>query len=93
MISDELFPLFLPWLIFFGLVLIFKKLFSLAKKQKAGAIIFGALIQMMMPDPYAERTVKVVQEDKKTIKKEQDENEDDDKAKEQDKTPLFLEED
>ncbi len=36
--------------------------------------MFGILVQMIMPDPYAERTVEIVQEDKKETKKQQDEN-------------------
>ncbi len=45
--------------------MVFSKLFSWARNMKAGAIVFGALVQMFMPDPYVERTIKVVQEDKK----------------------------
>lgn len=41
-----------------------------ARRQAAAAYIFGALMQTMLPDPYAERTVKVVQE----VKQEQKEH-------------------
>jgi hypothetical protein len=57
--------LLLPWLILVISVLVFFKLFGWARKKKTSAVVFGVLVQMFMPDPYVERTIKVVQEDKK----------------------------
>lgn len=47
------------------------KLIKWARKRKAGAVVFGALMQMFLPDPYAERTIKIVQECKYENKKQQ----------------------
>jgi hypothetical protein len=66
----ERFYLFIPWLAL--VILVFSKLFSWAKNKKTSAIVFGALIQMFMPDPYVERTIKVVQQDKKQQEKRDD---------------------
>ncbi len=66
-----------PFHLWIGLgciVFILIKLVSWAKQMKTGVLVLGIFIQMFMPDPYAERTVKVVQEDKKETKKQQDEN-------------------
>jgi hypothetical protein len=71
---DELFQLYLPWIVLAGIIFTFIRLFKWARNKKTGAFIFAALIQMMMPDPYAERTIQVVQEEKQDIKKGQDEN-------------------
>lgn len=57
--------LLLPWLILVVSVLVFFKLIGWAKKKKTSAVVFGALVQMFMPDPYVERTITVVQQDKK----------------------------
>jgi hypothetical protein len=62
------------WIILAIVILIFIKLVSWAKQKKTGALALGIFIQMFTPDPYAERTIKVVQEDKKETKKQQDEN-------------------
>lgn len=74
LIPDELIQLFTPWLVLAGLAFTFIRLYLWARNKKSGAFIFGMLIQMMMPDPYAERTIQVVQEEKKATRKEQDEN-------------------
>ena len=78
----ELAVLFWPWIILLGIVLVFSWLFSWARNKKTGALVFGILVQMIMPDPYAERTVEIVQEDKKETKKQQDENGDGDQLDE-----------
>ena len=61
-----------PWLLLLAVIFVFRMLFGWAKNRKTGAVVFGALVQMVMPDPYAERTIKVVQEEKKESKKETD---------------------
>ena len=66
--------LLLPWLILVISVLVFFKLIGWAKKKKTSAMVFGALVQMFMPDPYVERTIKVVQEDKKKISESEDQD-------------------
>ena len=63
-----------PWLLVILVAFVFLKLLGWAKNRKTGALVFAALVQMVMPDPYAERTIKVVQEDKKETKKEVDGN-------------------
>jgi hypothetical protein len=71
---DELFQAYLPWIVFVGILFTFVRLFKWARNKKTGAFIFAAFIQMLMPDPFAERTIQVVQEEKQVIKKEQDES-------------------
>ena len=71
---DDLFLIYLPWIVFAAVIFTFVRLFKWARNKKTGAFIFAAFIQMLMPDPYAERTIQVVQEEKKAVKKEQDEN-------------------
>lgn len=51
------------------------KLVNWAKQRKAAAVVFGAAVQMLLPDPYAERTIKIVQERKKETRKEQHKDE------------------
>ena len=65
---------FYAWLYFLVIILIFVKLFGWAKNKKTGALVFGILIQMFTPDPYVERTVQVVQEDKKESKQAEDDS-------------------
>ncbi len=73
---DDLYQLFLPWIILFGLFMAFKQLYSWARNKKTGAFVFGMLIQMMMPDPYVDRTIQVIQEEKKSTEKEQGDSDD-----------------
>ena len=68
----DIFYLFIPWFALLILLVAFSKLFNWAKKKKASAIVFGALIQMFMPDPYVERTITVVRQDKKQQEKRDD---------------------
>ena len=65
---------FYPWLFFLAVIFVFYKLFSWAKNKKTRALVFGILTQMFMPDPYVERTVQVVQEDKKESKQAEDDS-------------------
>lgn len=57
---------FIPWIVLLVTVFVFSKLVSWAKKKNAAAITFGALVQMFSPDPFAERTIQVIQQDKKS---------------------------
>lgn len=61
-----------PWLQLMFVVFIFTKLIGWAKNRKTGALVFGLLVQMIMPDPYAERTIKVVQQEKQETRREAD---------------------
>lgn len=60
-IIHELFDIFLPYIFFVLLLKLFQLAFNKAKKSKASVIILASFIQMFLPDPYAERTIKVVQ--------------------------------
>ncbi len=71
--------LFIPWLVFGLSGVVFFKLFSWAKKKKTSALIFGALVQMFMPDPYAERTIKVVTQEEVKKHNQNDTDEEDSK--------------
>ncbi len=67
----DLVDLFFPYLLFILLLELFHLGLSRARKRKAGIIILASFIQMFLPDPYAERTIKVVQ-----VQKERKTNED-----------------
>jgi len=86
----EIVELFLPYLFFLFLLKLFQVAFNKARKRKAGVIILASFIQMFLPDPYAERTIKVVQvqKEKKSEagkkdrdKKDSDKNGDDERRK------------
>ena len=70
----DVFLTLVPYLLLVLLLIIFKRLFLWAKNRKTGAYLFGVLTQMFMPDPFVERTIEVVQEDKKKAREEEDEN-------------------
>ena len=53
--------IYLPWLVFAGLLKLFLFGISRARKRKTGVVIIATFLQMFMPDPYVERTVKTVQ--------------------------------
>lgn len=53
--------IYLPWLIFAGLLKLFWFGISRARKRKTGVVILATFLQMFTPDPYVERTVKTVQ--------------------------------
>ena len=69
---------FLPWLIFlvvgFIVVMAGKLLLSWAKYRRAGAMIFGVLVQMFIPDPYVQRTIEIMVIENKIVKKHHKEN-------------------
>ena len=62
----------LPWIILLLLFLFARLLLKWAKAQHTGAYVFGAMVQTMLPDPYVERTIQVVQENKKEVKKQKE---------------------
>jgi hypothetical protein len=64
-----LFIVLAPWLTFVVLAIIACWLVTLARKRKNLAIAFGVLLQMFMPAPQTEQTVKAVQVDKQVVKR------------------------
>jgi len=69
----ELLISYFPWVIFLLIIRLFVRLVSGARRRKKGIIIVAAIFQMFIPDPYVDRTVKVVQiQTKKESKKESD---------------------
>lgn len=67
----ELIQIFIPWLILLSSLIVFLVLYRWAKKRKTGALVFMTLAQMVLPDPYAERTIKTVQEEKRQKRAQQ----------------------
>ena len=67
-----LFQVILPWLLFMAFILICLKMIDWARHRKAGAIAFGLLVQMFLPDPRAQVTIEMVVERKQEVKKQQD---------------------
>jgi len=59
----------LIWIILLLIFLFARLLLKWAKAQYTGAYIFGAMVQTVLPDPYAERTIQVVQDNKEEVKK------------------------
>lgn len=64
----------LPWLVVTGLCAGFWWLIAAARRRRAAAFMVGAFLQMLLPDPYAERTIEVVQDRKKEVVRKQDEH-------------------
>lgn len=62
----------LPWGIFLAFIFIAINMVKWAKKRRSSAYVFGAIVQMLLPDPYVERTIKLVQEDKQVVKKQKE---------------------
>lgn len=73
----ELILVLLPWLVFSVFALLAKKLINFAKKRKGLAVAFGILVQMVLPDPQVENTIKIVVQAKRAV--EEDEQNSDDK--------------
>jgi len=73
-ILQELFYLFLPWLIIFAMFWGLSRLINWARHRKAGAFVFGMMVQMFLPDPNVQQTIHMVQEVKKRTNKEHDES-------------------
>jgi len=61
-----------PWLLFTMFIIFCFKMVGWARKRRSSAVVFGALVQMLLPDPYAERTLKQVQEEKQIVKKQKE---------------------
>jgi hypothetical protein len=61
---------FLPWIIVFILSIIASKLMKSAKKRRGTAVALGALVQMLTPDPYVERTIEMMVVERKQTKRQ-----------------------
>ena len=61
-----------PWLVFVVLAIVANILIKLAKKRRGIAIAFGVFVQMFSPDPLVENTIKMVQVEKRVVKKSDD---------------------
>ena len=62
----------LPWIILLLIILFARLLLKWAKAQHTGAYVFGAMVQTLLPDPYVERTIQAVQNNKKEVRKAQE---------------------
>jgi hypothetical protein len=67
--EDMLFIMLAPWLVFVVLAIFACLLLKLARKRKGIAFAFGVFVQMFTPDPMVEQTIKMVQVDKRVVKK------------------------
>lgn len=67
--EDILFIMLAPWLVFVVLAIFACLLLKLARKRKGIAFAFGVFVQMFTPDPMVEQTIKMVQVDKRVVKK------------------------
>ena len=67
----EIFKVVMPWFVFLVFVLLCIKMTDWARHRKAGAIAFGLLVQIFLPDPKAETTIEAVVERKQEVKKQQ----------------------
>ena len=67
--EDMLFIMLVPWLVFVVLAIFACLLLKLARKRKGIAFAFGVFVQMFTPDPMVEQTIKMVQVDKRVVKK------------------------
>jgi hypothetical protein len=65
---QSIFIMLSPWLIFLALALIAKFLIKSARKRNTAAVAFGAISQMVLPDPQVEKTIEIVTEAKRVVK-------------------------
>jgi hypothetical protein len=63
-----------PWLVFAVLSLLAIILMRLANKRRGIAIAFAVFVQMFSPDPFVEKTIAMVVSEKRSIKKQQEED-------------------
>ena len=67
--SHELFQLYLPWVTLIISILVMLKLLTGVRMRKEGVLILALFVQIFLPDPYAERRVKVEQVETKKSKR------------------------
>ena len=66
--SHELFQLYLPWVTSVISILVILQLLTGVRMRKEGVIILALIVQIFLPDPYVERSVKVEQVETKKSK-------------------------
>lgn len=67
--SNELFQLYLPWVTSVISILVMSKFLTGVRMRKEGIVILALFVQMFLPDPYVEQSVKVEQVDTKKSKR------------------------
>lgn len=67
--SHELFLLYLPWVTSVISILVMSKLLTGVRMRKEGVVILALIVQMFLPDPYVEKSVKVEQIETKKSKR------------------------
>jgi len=72
----ELWLVLLPWFAFILIALIAKKLMEWAKTRRGAAVVFGVLVQMLLPDPQVEKTIETVMVKKRQENKSDEQSED-----------------
>jgi hypothetical protein len=68
MMEEFLYLALAPWLVFVVFAILANLLIKFAKKRRGIAIAFGIFVQMFIPDPKVEQTIKMVQVDKRVVK-------------------------
>ena len=70
--EDFLYLALAPWLVFVIFGICANILIKFAKKRRGVAVVFAVFLQMFLPDPTIENTIKMVQVDKRIVKSEAD---------------------
>jgi hypothetical protein len=65
----------IPWALVGGLIFIFSKLTTMARKASKVAIAVGVLMQMFTPDPKVEQTIQMVVKQKQQAEAQQKQGE------------------
>lgn len=68
----EIVKVVMPWFVFLVFIWLCLKMIDWARHGKAGAIAFGLLVQIFLPDPKAQVTIESVVERKQEVKKQQE---------------------
>ncbi|GHF97799.1 hypothetical protein [Thalassotalea marina] len=64
----EILLVFAPFVVFVLCAIVGRLLYRVAKKRKALAFVFGVAVQMFLPDPQVEKTIKMIVSEKKLQK-------------------------
>lgn len=81
-IYRSVFIMLSPWLIFLLLAVVAVFLIKSAKKRNSTAVAFGAVSQMLLPDPQVEKTIEIVVENKRVIKESEENQKNKDDSRE-----------
>lgn len=73
---SSVFLALLPWFVFIIFVCIAHLLIRFAKKRRGIAMVFGVLVQMMLPDPQVEKTIETMVVKKRAAEEKQKQAED-----------------